>query len=126
MATAARVARASTTPVVCSIKPDQDEIRQGRLSERNLELAVRHVLRDGVVVVENAIDHSLLDDLNKKMAEDAIRLRSRDKNVPFNYNQGNLQQDAPPVKRYFDRSVFMSKRCLPILHSTQYVCVLTT
>jgi hypothetical protein len=92
-----------------SIKAGEDEVRSGRLTERHLELAVHHILQDGLVVVENAVEHSVLDKLNQKMVEDALYLRSLGDKGPFNYNQGNLQQDAPPVREYFDPSIFLSK-----------------
>ena len=96
-------------PAPVSIKASPQEVRTGKLSERNLETAVRHVLQDGLVVVENAIDHEVLDKLNEKMVQDAITLRSRGDDSPFNYNKGNLQQDAPPVREFFDPSIFLSK-----------------
>lgn len=96
-------------PKVCSIKASADEVRQGRLTERNLELAVRHLYEDGLVVVEDVIDHEVLDHLNHKMVEDAMLLSGRGENSPFNYNRSNLQQDAPPIQKYFDSSIFFSK-----------------
>ncbi len=98
-----------TSPAPVSIIASPQEVRSGKLSERNLEIAVRRVLQDGLVVIENAIDHEVLDKLNEKMVQDAITLRSRGDNSPFNYNKGNLQQDAPPVREFFDPSIFLSK-----------------
>lgn len=96
-------------PGACSIKASADEVRQGRLTERKLELAIRHLYEDGLVVVEDVIDHEVLDHLNHKMVEDAMLLSSRGENSPFNYNRSNLQQDAPPIREYFDPSIFFSK-----------------
>lgn len=96
-------------PKVCSIKASAEEVREGRLTERNLELAVRHLYEDGLVVVEDVIDHTVLDHLNDKMVEDAMLLSGRGENSPFNYNRSNLQQDAPPIREYFDPSIFFSK-----------------
>ena len=98
----------TSSPQPVSIRASPEEVHNGKLSERNLEIAVRHVLQDGLVVVENAINHKVLDKLNKKMVEDAIMLRSRGADSPFNYNKGNLQQDAPPVREFFDPSIFLS------------------
>jgi hypothetical protein len=92
-----------------SIRPSQDEIKHARLSDQNLEVAMRSLHRDGLVVVENVIPHECLNRLNKKMVEDAYYLQSRKADSPFNYNPGNIQQDAPPVKEYFEPNIFMSK-----------------
>jgi hypothetical protein len=46
------------------------------------------------------------------MVEDARVLQSMGDNGPFNYNQGNLQQDAPPVAEFFYPSIFTSKTTL--------------
>lgn len=94
---------------VGSVQASLAERQDGRLTERNLEIAVRHVLRDGLVVVENAIEHDHLDRLNKKMVEDAYYLAGRGEAGPFNYNRGNLQQDAPPIRKFFEPSIFLSK-----------------
>ncbi len=79
------------------IKPSKPEIANGSLESRNLEAAVGPIHRDGLVVVEDVVPHEVLDHLNKKMVEDARTLQTRGENGPFNYNLGNLQQDAPPV-----------------------------
>lgn len=97
---------------VCSISASPTEAQLGRLTEQNLEKAIRHLTDDGLVVVENAIEHHHLEKLEKKMTEDALYLSGRGKDSPFNYNVGNIQQDAPPIKAFFERSIFFSK-CIP-------------
>lgn len=91
------------------IKPSLAEQQAQRLSPRNLEQAVCHVHRDGLVVVEDAVPLSDLDHLNSKMVQDARALQARGEDGPFNYNLGNLQQDAPPVAEFFSTNVFTSK-----------------
>ncbi|OHE92521.1 phytanoyl-CoA dioxygenase family protein [Colletotrichum orchidophilum] len=93
-----------TTPA--TIHPSHSELRNARLSPRNLELAVRHLHRDGLIVVRDVVPHANLDALNSKMVQDALYLRSLGDKGPFNYNQGNLQQDPPPVAEYFYKSIF--------------------
>lgn len=88
------------------IRPSEDELRNRSLAPRNLELAVRHLHADGLVVVEDVVSHKDLDALNKKMVKDARYLQSLGDKGPFNYNQGNLQQDPPPVAEYFYKSIF--------------------
>ena len=95
-----------STPVI--IRPSIREIQNEQLEARNLEIAVRQVHQDGLVVVEDVVPHQHLDQLNAKMVEDARALQARGDKGPFNYNQGNLQQDAPPVARYFYPSIFTS------------------
>ncbi|KAK5048681.1 hypothetical protein LTR84_005772 [Exophiala bonariae] len=89
-----------------SIRATPEERASGRLSEQNLETAVRHVRKDGLVVVQDVVEHEILDKLNEKMVQDALELRSRGANSPFNYNKGNLQQDPPPVERFFFPQIF--------------------
>ena len=98
---------------VRSIHASEDEVCAGKLTERNLEQAVRSILEDGLVVVENAIAHHHLDKLNTKMFEDSLYLSGLGEGSPFNYNKGNLQQDAPPTKKYFEPSIFLSKPLIP-------------
>lgn len=90
------------------VRLSSSEIKSLKLDDRNLEKAVRHVHQDGLVVVEDVVPHEHIDFLNKKMVEDARTLQARGEDGPFNYNQGNLQQDAPPVAKYFFPSIFTS------------------
>ena len=99
--------RTTIGPMV--VRPSKGEVSRMKLDDRNLELAVRHVHQDGLVVVEDVVPHGDLDLLNAKMVQDARTLQARGENGPFNYNQGNLQQDAPPVAKYFMPSIFASK-----------------
>ncbi|KAL1597818.1 hypothetical protein SLS60_008305 [Paraconiothyrium brasiliense] len=92
-----------STPI--SIKPSTSEIKEGVLTQKNLEIAIRALARDGLVVIEDLVQHATLDKLNTKMVEDAYDLQSR-KDSPFNYNKGNIQQDPPMVKGFFSEEVF--------------------
>ncbi|OAQ59850.1 phytanoyl-CoA dioxygenase (PhyH) domain-containing protein [Pochonia chlamydosporia 170] len=94
------------TPKPMIIVPSAKEIQNAALDARNLEKAVRHVHRDGLVVINDIVPHAHLDHLNNRMVQDARVLQARGKDGPFNYNQGNLQQDAPPVAEFFQPSIF--------------------
>lgn len=91
-----------------AVTPSAEEIKNKRLSEENLKIAVEALNRDGIVVVEDAIPLEDLDHLNAKMIQDSALLQSRGEDSPFNYNKGNLQQDAPPWAEYFHPSIFCS------------------
>ncbi len=64
------------------------EVYARSLTLQNLELATRALHRDGLVVLEDVIDHSKLDFLNQKMLEDAYTLQSAGDASPYNYNKG--------------------------------------
>lgn len=65
----------SSTPI--SISVSAAEKSNGHLGQRNLEIATRALHRDGLVVLEDMIDHAVLDRLNEKMVKDAYELQSR-------------------------------------------------
>jgi hypothetical protein len=100
------MSRLPSTPI--SIVPSPAELKNGRLDQRNLEIAVRAIARDGLVVLEDLVDHATLDRLNVKMVEDAYELQAR-KDSPFNYNKGNIQQDPPMTGEWFSDSIYTSK-----------------
>lgn len=91
-----------------SIRPAADELKQGSLTQRNLEIAIRALSRDGLVVLEDMVDHAILDRLNEKMVQDAYELQARE-DSPFNYNKGNIQQDPPLSDEWFSNDIFISK-----------------
>lgn len=97
-----------------SVRPSQEEIKRRQLAPQNLEIAIRILYHDGLVVVENAIPHDALDRLNGKMVKDAYTLQSKKENSPYNYNPGNIQQDAPPVRDHFDTNIFLSMERVPL------------
>lgn len=91
------------------VRPSQSEIQNATLDARNLEMAVRHIHRDGLVVIEDVVPHDEIDKLNTTMVQDAKALQDLGDEGPFNYNLGNLQQDAPPVAEHFYPSIFISE-----------------
>lgn len=97
---------AAMLPVV--VKLSKNEVSSGRLGERNLEKAVRSLHEDGLVVISDVVPHADLDQLNEKMVQDARTLQARGKDMPYNYNVGNIQQDPPPVKQHFHASIFLN------------------
>ncbi|KAM5354252.1 hypothetical protein ACJ41O_000902 [Fusarium nematophilum] len=94
----------TTSPGV--IQPSAKEINSLILDSRDLEKAVRHMHKDGLVVVEDVVPHEHLDLLNERMVKDAHALQARGDKGPYNYNRGNIQQDAPPVAEFFLPSIF--------------------
>lgn len=98
--------QAARLPTV--ITPSPQELSTKRLGPRNLEKAVRSIHNDGLVVVNGVASHADLDALNARMVSDARALQARGEDGPFNYNQGNLQLDAPPVAEFFSPSIFTS------------------
>ncbi|EUC33792.1 hypothetical protein COCCADRAFT_4725 [Bipolaris zeicola 26-R-13] len=95
----------SSTPI--SVVPSASEIKNGALNQRNLEIAIRALARDGLVVLEDMVDHAVLDRLNKKMVQDAYELQAR-KDSPFNYNKGNIQQDPPMTEEWFSNEIYIN------------------
>ncbi|KAF3037037.1 hypothetical protein E8E11_002069 [Didymella keratinophila] len=63
------------TPISVAVSAAEKEA--GRLTQRNLEIATRALVRDGPVVLGDMVDHAVLDRLNEKMVKDAYELHSR-------------------------------------------------
>ena len=82
------------SPLSVYVTPTPQELSDQRLSWRNLELATRALHRDGLVVIENAIDHAKLDFLNQKMMEDALVLQAAGDGSPYNFNKGSVSPFA--------------------------------
>ncbi|KAI7541394.1 phytanoyl-CoA dioxygenase family protein [Hortaea werneckii] len=91
-----------------TIKPTTNELSAGFLGERNLEKAMKGLHEDGLVVVSDVIPQQHLDRLNEKMVQDARTLQAKGKDMPYNYNVGNIQQDPPPVSDHFESSIFLN------------------
>ncbi|KAK6007359.1 hypothetical protein QM012_004173 [Aureobasidium pullulans] len=96
----------SSTPV--SVAVTSEELATKRLGWHNLELATRALHRDGLVVLQDVIEHPKLDELNRVMVQDALRLQALGDHGPFNYNKGNIQQDPPMTETHFEPSIFLN------------------
>jgi hypothetical protein len=95
-----------STPI--SIPISTTELQTGKLSQKNLEIAIRALKRDGLLVLEDLIPHDVLNKLNERMVADAYELQGR-KDSPFNYNRGNIQQDPLLTREFWDARVYISK-----------------
>ena len=100
-----RATRLPSEPL--SIQVSEFELSSGRLNDQNLEIATRALHRDGLIVLENMVDHAKLDKLNEKMVKDAYELQSRGEDSPYNYNRGNIQQDPPLTAAFWEPSIFV-------------------
>lgn len=83
----------SSTPVTVPVT--LEEVATRKLGWHNLEIATRALHRDGLVVLQDVIEHSKLDALNKIMVRDALKLQALGDAGPFNYNKGYVS----PSKR---------------------------
>ncbi|KAF2126433.1 phytanoyl-CoA dioxygenase family protein [Dothidotthia symphoricarpi CBS 119687] len=106
----------SSTPI--SIRPSTVELKNSFLNQRNIEIAIRALSRDGLVVLEDMVDHAVLDRLNEKMVKDAYDLQAR-KDSPFNYNKGNIQQDPPMTAEWFSDEIYIN----PIVTQVTSTCL---
>ena len=84
-----------------------DEIRTGKMTPEHLQTAVNAVREDGYVLLNELIDPAIMAVLRDKMLEDVDAILAR-KDVPFNFNVGNLQQDPPPIMPYLYREVLVN------------------
>ncbi|KEQ68392.1 hypothetical protein M436DRAFT_58482 [Aureobasidium namibiae CBS 147.97] len=96
----------SSSPVTVHIT--SQEIAARKLGWHNLEMATRALHRDGLVVLQDVIEHSKLDALNSTMIRDAYKLQALGDDGPFNYNKGNIQQDPPMTRAHCYPSIFLN------------------
>jgi hypothetical protein len=70
------------------LRPSRKEIKEGRLSLQNIERALYALHFDGLVVLDDAVDHAHLDGLNKVKVKDAAYLQGLGDAGPYNYHKG--------------------------------------
>ena len=78
-----------------------------------LAQAIDALNRDGIVVLEDAIDLDHLAILRARCLEDIELLLNRP-DKPFNWNPGNLQQDPPPFPPYLFRDVLVNDAVIAV------------
>jgi hypothetical protein len=70
------------------VKVSLGELKARRLTWKNLEFTIRALHRDGLVILEDVLDHDKLDFFNTKMIEDSLVLQAAGDASPYNYNKG--------------------------------------
>jgi hypothetical protein len=71
-----------------SITPTTEELAEGKLTARNLERAIYALHFDGLLVLENVVNHGHLDELNTYMLRDTQYVADLGENSPYNYHKG--------------------------------------
>lgn len=87
---------ATTTPEprVTLIKLTPEELQSKKMGSHSLQAAVEALHRDGLVVLENAVDVAHLDKLNARMIPEAKELYERpETHRNFGSDTGNIQQE---------------------------------
>jgi len=82
-------------------------------SEKGLNEAVSALRKDGIIVLEDAVDLEHIGILRERsLADIELLLKRPDK--PFNWNPGNLQQDPPPFPPYLFRDVLVNEAAIAV------------
>ncbi len=89
------------------------ERQAGKLAAGRLEEAVQAVRQDGFVILHDLIDPAILAPIRDRMLEDVARILAR-KDIPFNFNRGNIQQDPPPFPPFLSREVLCNEIVIAI------------
>ncbi len=86
---------------VIHVDPSPEERARGVLSEANRERLLDAMRRDGVLVLDQIVDHAPLDALKIRMDRDSVDLLAFCESVGGNpRDRGHLQQGPPPVAPY--------------------------
>lgn len=86
------------------------------LSESHREQAVNAILQDGFVVLKDVVSDESIRTLREKMLQDLEQLLARE-DTPYNFNTGNIQQEAPPFAPYLFRDILLNDQVIALTHS---------
>lgn len=103
------------SPIVF-VKLTPEELETKQIGSHNLQKAVEALHRDGVLVIENAVDTAHLDALNKRMVPEAKELYARkETHRNFGENTGNIQQEPPTEPEYVFEDVIANPFATAVL-----------
>lgn len=89
------------------------EVAQGALTPEHLATAVQAIHEDGIVALKDVVDREHVRILREKMTADVEAILAR-KDVPFNWNSGNLQQGPPPIEPYLFKDVLVNELAIQV------------
>ncbi|KAJ5102224.1 hypothetical protein NUU61_004446 [Penicillium alfredii] len=85
---------AAPSPQVTLVELMTDELTTQKIGSHNLQKAIEALHRDGLVILQNAVDPKHLDKLNERMVPEAQRLYARaETHRNFGAQTGNIQQE---------------------------------
>lgn len=91
--------------IVLDTTPEEHE--SGALTPEHLAEAVQALDEEGFVVLNDVVDLGHIAALRDKMFEDLTAFLARP-DAPFNFNTGNVQQEAPPTAPFLFRDVLVN------------------
>jgi len=93
-----------------------DERRSAILNQENLQKALIEFHQNGLVIMENAIDHSVLDHLRERMLED-IPKNLASSHVHFNHGRdsGNITQTPPLLPEYLHENIWANQFAITLI-----------
>lgn len=91
--------------IALDISPE--ERQSGQMTPERLAQALRALDEDGFVVLNDVVDLGHIATLRERMFADLAAFLARP-DAPFNFNTGNVQQEAPPTAPYLFRDVLVN------------------
>ncbi len=85
----------------------RDERKHHSFDAKNLKLALQALREDGFVILHDVIAYKHIESLRERMLSDVADILALD-DVPFQFNDGHLQQDPPPFPPYLFRDVLVN------------------
>lgn len=92
-----------------------EEVAAGAPTAEHLRLAAEALLEDGIVILHNVVALQHLELLRERMLADLAAILGRE-DVPFNFNRGNVQQDAPPFPPFLFRDILVNDIAAAVTH----------
>ncbi|CAL5874769.1 uncharacterized protein PFLUO_LOCUS9071 [Penicillium psychrofluorescens] len=93
-------------PQITLIELTSEELSSEQIGSHNLQKAIEALHRDGIVVLQNAVDPSHLDTLNARMVPEAEKLYARaETHRNFGEKTGNIQQEPVCESKYIFEDV---------------------
>ena len=90
------------------------EQSSGELAKDKLENAIEAIRNNGYVIIEQVVDHAILDALKTRMDEDSAKLIEAQKWGGAGGVQGHLQQGPPPFDPFLSPDILVNSYAVQI------------
>ena len=89
------------------------ESASGQIQQEHVAAAVNALRTDGMVVLNNIVDPTHLDQLRERMLADLDVILQRE-DTPYNFTSSNVQQDPPPFPPYLFRDILLNDMVIAV------------
>ncbi|KAH8719308.1 hypothetical protein GQ44DRAFT_712552 [Phaeosphaeriaceae sp. PMI808] len=100
------------------IRASEEERNAARLSYHNIQDSLNEFHKNGLVILENAVERRSIEHVHHRMLQDFVK-HSKSSNLRWNQGRdsGNISQSPPSLPEYLHEDIWANRLCVDIMEN---------